>query len=541
MNNHEESSDQEYSEFLVKFKQRFIQNLTSSTENYRPLFVTDADNLWEKYLEAIPESCRQHYNCNCCKNFVRKFGGLVLITDSYKTESAVWNEEDALPELKEATKVLKKTVEKAKIVGVFLSSEKFWGNEKTYLKNPIEKEYWTHMNLCPPKSMVYDHSPLTSNQAMAEKVEDFKNVKRAISEFSTDVLQQALTLLKTESLYRSEKVMGPAKWLMDLQVELKDLKHNKDNIIWKSVATAPAGFCHPRSSMIGTLLDDIASGLSFDDVSRKFAAKMSPIQYQRPQAAPSAGNIEQAEKIIEKLNCKDSLRRRFARLEELQLIWKPQYNEPKVLKEGVFSHLKPKEEPLPAVAGKDIPPIKMTWDKFCKTVLPEAIEISLKATYKSSYSALVTAVDLNAPPILQWDLPDQRNPFSWYVYHSGSTTSQWNLTNSLFDTFVKVTGITLQPNLWYGNFEHQGKGVFFVLENAKDLYKPSVCLFPEILKTKFHSIRSTIEAYSHSAKMEGFEEASACGLLLQAKTWNATIVKVKTKISEVLYLLDRWD
>lgn len=57
--------------------------------------------------------------------------------------------------------------------------------------------------------------------------------------------------------------------------------------------------------MIGTLLDDIASGMSFDSVSRRFAEKMHPLQYQRPQAAPSAGNIAQAEKIVEKLEFKN--------------------------------------------------------------------------------------------------------------------------------------------------------------------------------------------------------------------------------------------
>jgi hypothetical protein len=54
--------------------------------------------------------------------------------------------------------------------------------------------------------------------------------------------------------------------------------------------------------MIGTLLEDIEEGLDFGDVSRKFASKMHPLQYQRPQAAPSVGNIEESEKIVAKLS-----------------------------------------------------------------------------------------------------------------------------------------------------------------------------------------------------------------------------------------------
>lgn len=34
---------------------------------------------------------------------------------------------------------------------------------------------------------------------------------------------------------------------------------------------------------------------------------MNPLQYQRPQAAPSAGNVAQAERIVEKLGIANSL------------------------------------------------------------------------------------------------------------------------------------------------------------------------------------------------------------------------------------------
>jgi hypothetical protein len=69
--------------------------------------------------------------------------------------------------------------------------------------------------------------------------------------------------------------------------------------------------------MIGTLLEDIHVGLPFDDFKAKFAAKMHPLQYQRPQAAPKVGAIAQAEKLVEQLGIVRSLKRRFARLDDL--------------------------------------------------------------------------------------------------------------------------------------------------------------------------------------------------------------------------------
>ncbi len=75
--------------------------------------------------------------------------------------------------------------------------------------------------------------------------------------------------------------------------------------------------------MIGTLLEDLTAGLPFAQIKAKFDAKMDALNYQRPAAAPAAGNIARAEKIIAKLKTEGSLDRRFARLDEIQKLWVP--------------------------------------------------------------------------------------------------------------------------------------------------------------------------------------------------------------------------
>lgn len=208
-----------------------------------------------------------------------------------------------------------------------------------------------------------------------------------------------------------------------------DTKHQilRDTLTWRAVATAPAGYCHPRSSMIGTLLDDIAAGMPYDDIAGRFKAKMHPLQYQRPQAAPKAGNIAQAEKVVAQLDAAGALARgsresrRFRRCGgQLRRAGRAAG-----AADGVFSHL------LPAAkqpAGVSIPPTTITWVKFRDTVLSQAERIECKIVHgHNTYAALVTAADPNAPPILQWDREEQRNPFSWYLYHNGSPGSAWNL------------------------------------------------------------------------------------------------------------------
>lgn len=505
-------------------------------ENGGKLFTTNVDNysLFETYLMNISEDTRQESNCNCCKNFIRNYGGLVTITNSGEIESVLWDGYEIPSQYKQAVDALKNTVLKAKVNGVFLSELKTLGQ-------PLAGG-WAHFAVNQPNSSVYRRSLLTAGQAMAEKKQDFLMLINALLEYPVDAVDQAVTLLKSESLYRSEKILGVAEWFKNLHDERNNTKNSrhKENIVWQAVATAPVGFTHIKSSMIGTLLDDIVSGMSFETVSRRFAAKMSPLQYQRPQVAPSTGNIAQAEKIIEKLGISKSLSRRFARLEELQTMWSPKEKKEEVKSGGIFSHLQAKDAQAKTQTKMEIPAVSMTWRKFAETVLPFADEIEyLVKSGNDNYSAILTALHEDAPPILQWDSENQRNPFSWYVYNNGTSYSKWGLNTG----YCKVTGITLQPSMWHEENAYQGKSVFLILEGAKDNRKGTTgnALFPETLKSELREIRSTIEAYSRGESIEGYDEASACGIRLQYGSDWSTTIRVTTKTGTAIYKLDRWD
>jgi hypothetical protein len=288
--------------------------------------------------------------------------------------------------------------------------------------------------------------------------------------------------------------------------------------------------------MIGTLLEDIKSGMDIASVKKRFATKMNPTQYMRPQAPASAGNIAAAEKLVEQLGIAPALERRFARLDEVKTIWKPT-----PIKEeeagGVFGHLKPKAtKAAPVVA----PVQDITWSKFARTVLPKALEI-LVHLRDQSYPLVgcLTAVHFDAPPILQWDSEENRNPFSWYLYTGGSRPRDWNLAAN---TWTKVNAVMLKPSMWAGEdkFTHQGTGAVFILDGAKDSRTAGACLFPEILKSELHAIRSTIESFSHRAKLEGREEGDANGILIGQKNDGATI-RVTTELGVADYRIDRWD
>jgi hypothetical protein len=165
------------------------------------------------------------------------------------------------------------------------------------------------------------------------------------------------------------------------------------------------------------LLEDLAAGLDAAAIKRWFDDKMAPSQYMRAQVAPAAGNIAQAEKAIAGLKASGALARRFARLADVtSFLWRPPAPPP-AQPGSVFGHLTPKAktkaDPL------KLPQQTMTWEKFARTILPDAIAIEAQMPGASDrFMALVTAEQADAPPILQWDAEDRRNQLSWY-YHAG--------------------------------------------------------------------------------------------------------------------------
>jgi hypothetical protein len=501
------------------------------------LFTTDSTGLWDAYLGELPNEASQHYNCRACKNFIERFGGLVTLNEKGEMKSALWDEDNTPFFFKGSVQAMKKIVMRSRVNGVFLSESMNLGQSQT--------GEWTHLSVQLPKEKVFKSWTETAEQAMAEKKQEFQMVIRAILKFSLDNVNEAIRFFESGSIPRAEKFVGNVVWLKEIHQYRDAVKNsrNRDNIVWLAVALAPTGFTHINGSTVGTVLEDIRDGYSFETIKRRFVDKIDGTKYQRPQTAPSAGNRAQAEKLVQQMGIEKSLERRFARLDEVEAMWKPsaKKNEP-VKTTGIFSHLATKEETRKKPSSSlNLPATTMTWRKFTEEVLPKALEIEYYVPYKrDSYSAIVTAEHADAPPILKWDSEEQRNPFSWYLYNQGSHPSDWSLSTN---EFHKVNAITLKPSSWFEENAHHGKGIFFILDGARDkrFRGAGNALFPETLRGELHQVRATIEAYSRSATLGGHEESSACGVLKTSDSeWNIKL-RVTTDSGVREYKIDRWD
>ena len=391
------NTDKEYEMFSVQIRDRFASFVG------KPLFTTDVTGLFDVFLANLPDEQRQHYTCHACRRFVDTFGGLVSVSDKGVMQSVMWP--TGAPELfRGAVDAMTRLINAANLTGVFLHGKPVWGT-------PITGD-WHHMSVI--NAPTYHNLLKTPGQAMSEKIEDYQILRRSLAEFPQPIVEQAITLLKSEALYRSDRVLGVAEWLLKLHQTIANVKKQKvkDNLIWLAVATAPAGFCHVRSSMIGTLLEDIAAGLSFAAVSSRFAEKMNPANYQRSQVAPTIGNVQQAERLVKQLGLENSLPRRYMSVDEIpEFVWRG-CAKTKLQDGGAFSGIETKRQALSSPTI-NLPVTTMTWDKFQRTVLPTATKIEVKIENVARFAALITAVHPDSPNILQWG-----NRSSWY-YHGG--------------------------------------------------------------------------------------------------------------------------
>lgn len=522
------TTDKPYYEFIKALRENFTALCAQDVTLYRT--NVERSSLWDAYLSAFDGDEKQHHNCNTCRHFIQSYGGLVTIDEHGNKESALWSTNNIPAEYVRGVVAMAALVHKADVFGMFLSGAPTWGN-------PVTGD-WKHLSVTLPLKMLYNGYTKSAAQRMAEKSEDFRNTMRVLQDYDANCLAQAVKLLKSGKLNRSEKVLEAAAWLQDLHRRFSEAKgKQRTNIVWRTVAVAPVGFCHIRAGVLGTLLDDVKAGKAFEDLSNRFAAKMDPTLYLRPQAAPRAGAIAEAEKIVAQIGAAGSLDRRYCRPDEVTALWRPQTTEAQK-PEGVFGHLEPKGKKK--AAAVEIPAIVMTWTKFERTVLPDAVRMEIKVPRHGDFITLVTAANMDAPPIIQWDQPEARNPVSWYVWRGGAPATQYGLIGN---QYYDVSLVTLKPSMWQPNYERHGRAVIFAIAGALEHRMYGNALFPELLRGEYHGVRSVIEAYARTAVIAGKEGPHVVGLSISITNTRepSLCVRVTSAGGTQDYEIDRWD
>lgn len=486
----------------------------------------DPDELWEAYLSGFEDpEIRQQHNCHCCKSFIKKYGGLVF-TNGVETFSPLW---PAYTDTKLYTESLSNI---NKLFDSNRCSIKYPFTTKRKLLGANEDDAgWTHFWV--KRNGAYTCED--PGKVAGELATDHEMLVEYIRWVKLNTLTVASELLQGDSTFARSKHAAMVKWLLNTKICAEGMKGSqaRRNYLWHSAMSAPKGFCHIKNTVVGVFIHDIESGESIHDARRRLNAAMHPLQYQRPQAAPTEGNIRAAEDLFRRMNLAPSLRRRYAHAGDIQeWLWKPTEREAK--EQGIFSHLsrEHKKMELP----KDSYINNVSWTVFARDVLPHTKSIRIRLQNSMNFAGLVTAAVPDAPPLLHWDREDRRNPVSWYVYHGGSTPASWALVEG---EWIDVLGLTLMPSEWHGNRGGFENKVFAVLDGMRDARNCSVGLFPEILRSELREVRATIEAYSRSACIEKTENPVGA-LALPSREFGA-VLEVAGDVLRRYYKIDRWE
>lgn len=514
------------------------------------------------YLAALPdEDQRRHHSCSCCRHFLNDFGGLVTIDKDGKTHSLFFDTETFPRDNYFFTAVerLQEVAESARVEGIHRNANVVWGTQ--------EEGGFTHMSVIPPVHLLHTRRDISARQAQAVLKEDYKRMAAAFSEpyLSVENLTQLKRVCDAEVLQGDEKIQGVARWLLNTATERKEATNQrvKENLLWRAIGSALPGYTHPNSTLVGTVLDDIAAGLDFESIKKRFIHKTRPDTFRRPDAAPTENHVEVAERLIEKMGVAPSLRRRVATIGDIQdraYVWrkliKPTVEEPAPV--SIFGHLKTKEADKPK-KELALPAATMSWNKFASEVLPNVtdIEIYIQNQY-DFYSGFMAGSVADAPPILVYDTdPAQRNTVSIYQRYTQIQQNPWSpkqmtgvqpeVWNLEAGSYYPVTGVIKAPHMWGDAvFANMSEQLVFLIKGARDKIieqgEYGLALFPQLLMEDLRSIERTIEAYSNQTKPEGDPKEAIAGLgISKGGSFNPRHLRVTSADGQRAIVIDRWE
>jgi hypothetical protein len=514
------------------------------------------------YLAAMPdEDQRQHHSCTCCRRFINNFGALVTIDAEGKTHSLFFDAETFPKDnyFYTAVERLQEVIERAPVIGIHRSSSTVWGTQ--------DEGGYTHMSAIPPVDLIYRREDKSAKQAQLILKEDFNRMAEELAKpyLSVDNLTQLKRVLDSEVLQGDEKIQGAGMWLYRTAVDRAEAKSKtvKDNLLWRAIGSALPGYTHPNSTMVGTVLDDIVAGKSFESIQKRFAAKTRPDVYRQQTAAPTVNHLEVAEKLVEKLGIAPAMRRRVATFEDIQdraFVWrkliKPTLEVKEVKPATVFGHLHAKNK----VVKKELalPASKMSWNKFVAEILPHAtdLEIYIPESY-DYFSGFLTQADPEAKPILAYDLEEDRNPVSIYQRYTqvqeniyapkkmmGVQPEVWGLESGAYHP---VKGVIKAPHQWGDTtIATMGNLLIFLIDGGWDKMiengVPGLALFPQLLKQELFEIERAMTAFSNAGKVEGDVTQQVIGLgISQGGTWNPRHLRVTSADGQRAIVIDRWE
>lgn len=440
-----------------KFRKKLQGHLTMMCNQTDHLFVVkvDKEEMWNLYLDSFPEGTneifreRREHDCNCCRNFVRNLGNVVMIKDNVVT--TIWNFQVGDTTYQPVVDALNAYIMSKEIVDVYVGEFEKVGTDHNFEEIEGKSHQWNHLNFDLPAKFVNK-----TKKSIGELQGEYRAIhdvfEGSLSKISPDSLETILDLIAQGSLYKGEE------WQKQLTEFLKYKKaydvlseEEKVNFIWEQSVIVGPVIGKIKNHSIGTLLVDVTEGTTLDIAVRAYEKMTAGPNYKRVKPVYSERQLKDAREDLQREGYLEFLARRHAHLDDITAnnILFSNKDVAKKLKgaANVFDEMANDINVKPRVFSK-VEEISIA--DFVKNVLPTAteLEVYLENKHASNMVSLIAPENIDCKTMLKWD-----NGFSWA--YSGNITDS-DITERVKAAGGRVDGVLRFSHSW--NYEGMRNG-----------------------------------------------------------------------------------
>lgn len=402
---------------FVEMRTKMLEHFAEMTKGSTELFEVslDKDKLWDLYLESFPPEKnkifreRREHDCSCCRHFIKTMGNVVAIKNGKVISLWDFNIEGD-DTYEPSIKAMREYVHECAIRDAFFTKERRIGTEYNRELTDGQLRTWEHFYADIPKRFVLNY--YTSKAEEQGQFRDTRNVfKRSLDEITEEAVNIVLELIAQGSLYRGEEHKGVLEKFASYQVRYNQLTNEQKEIFaWEYASEAGMAIGRIKNHSIGTLLTDISEGVDLDRAVKSYEAIVAPANYKRPKAIFTKRMLEDAKKTISDLGYMDSLKRRYATLDDItvnNILFSNRDSAKRISGADIFDEMAASVAVNPKKFNKVE---EISIENFIENVLPttQEIEVLFENRLASNMMSLIAPENKDSKTMFKWG-----NNFCW--------------------------------------------------------------------------------------------------------------------------------
>jgi len=429
--------------------------------------------LWDLYLTSFeneiifrdPES--SEHNCNCCKNFIRRYGNIVSINEQGIIESIFTGVVD-VEEYSKPALALHKEITSAKIQDVFfetyteldqyLNYESCKQNQDSYklgiasnfkqytqeeaekfgVVSPGEVYEFEHFCLDLPKQFV-DFSGKSLESITAGYRDKYTVFKRTMEEIPLDTLVLVKDLIAQGSLLDGMAHASAITAMSSLALHYEGVTTNKHNWYWQVTHGMHERIAKFKNTLIGVLCTELAEGMELNKACENWNKRVDPVNYHKATAPITKKQIEEAKTFVEENGYVESFERRLATIDDIRAseILHLNSGDGKVTAVSMFDSVKATSTRHKRSEFNKLEEVPI--DKFMSDILPActSVEVYMENRMEGNLVTLTTSKQKSAKRITKWNHAGTN--YSWTF--NGNLAGKSQIKQAVKDAGGNVDGV----------------------------------------------------------------------------------------------------